>query len=453
MEALDVGGGSGGVDVSAFEELSRTVLLCRDYVIDTVSDEEICRSLQAPHVLCVSDPQNLSSHSGQTALVTLVSLLSRMGMQVHLEIPETSIRLPQPPLRGLLLRQALVESSGTLISGATVQVGRGFDPDLIFVLGDTDFEVGNVFSWRLYGGDWLGALTSRGKVQAWTAEWPVGSMVSAALAANEAFKFVMRRLPLRQRTDEAYFELSHSCLWDFGSVHVPKEGVDVGTVDIISAGAISQAALYSLLRLPRLRMCGRVFDDDITGLSNLNRNMLTEGKDVGLAKVQLIAQRCGTSLRIEPILARFGGEYPGSKSLSARVLVGVDDIPSRWEAQRQAPSWLAVSGTSHFGISSSAHSLADPCSGCLHPIDDEAGSRPIPTVSYVSFWAGLTMAVRLVREATFNAYPRIRQQLWLIPLRMEEAHAAVWSPVAARRDCPVRCAASQSLREGRQVAA
>ncbi len=439
--------------MSALEGLSRTVLLCRDYVLDAVSDEEICQCLQAPHVLCVSDVRNLSSHSGQAALVTLVSLLNRMGLQVALEIPEIGMLSPQPPLSGPFLRQALVESSGTLITGAAVQVGGGFGPELVFVLGDTDFEFGDVLSWRLYGGDWHGALTRGGKASAWTAEWPVGGMVSAALAANEAFKFVMRCFPLRQRADEAYFELSDSCGWDFGSVPVPKDGVDVGTVDMISAGAISQAALYSLLRLPRLRMCGRVFDDDITGISNLNRNMLTEAKDVGLAKVQTVAKRCGTNLRVEPVPARFGAEYSGSKALSARVLVGVDDIPSRWEVQRRAPGWLAVSGTSHFGILSSAHSPADPCAGCLHPIDDEAGSRPIPTVSYVSFWAGLAMAVRLVREAVCSAYPRSRQQLWLIPLRMEEPHAAIWSPVAGRRDCPVQCSASRSLREGRQVAA
>ncbi len=202
---------------------------------------------------------------------------------------------------------------------------------------------------------------------------------------------------------------------------------------MISGGAISQAALYSLLRLPKLRMGGRVFDDDVTGPSNLNRNMLTVAKDVGLAKVQVIARHCGPDLRVEPVAARFEGEFAESGVLSPRVLVGVDDIPSRWVVQRRAPGWLAVSGTSHFGISSSVHTLAESCSGCLHPIDDEAGMRPIPTVSYVSFWAGLAMAVRLVREAIGHPYPRNWQQLWLIPLRMEEPHAAIWSPVAARR--------------------
>src|SRR5258708_6053425 len=398
----------------ALEELSRTILLCRDYVIDAASDVEICRCLQARQVLCVSDLRNLSTHSGQTALVTLVSLINRMGLQVHLEIPEIAMLLPQPPLYGSFLRQALLKSSETLIAGATVQLGKSFGPEVIFVLGDTAFEVGDVLSWRLYGGDWHGGLTHGGKAPAWTAQWPVGGMVSAALAANEAFKFVVRRLPLRQGSDEVYFEPSRSCEWDFGPVAAPVDGIDIGKVDMISAGAISQASLYSLLRLPRLRMSGRVFDDDVTGPSNLNRNMLTVAKDVGLAKVQVIARHCGPDLRVEPVAARFKCELAESERLSARVLVGVDDIPSRWDVRRRAPGWLAVSGTSHFGILSSVHCLVDPCSGCLHPIDEEAGSRPIPTISYVSFWAGLAMTVRLVREAIGHPYPRGRHQLWLV---------------------------------------
>jgi hypothetical protein len=67
--------------MSAIEQLDRTILLCRDYVSDEVSDASICQSLQSVHVLCVADAANLSSHSGQSCLTTVVSLLSRMGMQ------------------------------------------------------------------------------------------------------------------------------------------------------------------------------------------------------------------------------------------------------------------------------------------------------------------------------------------------------------------------------------
>jgi len=82
----------------------------------------------------------------------------------------------------------------------------------------------------------------------------------------------------------------------------------------------------------------------------------------------------------------------------------------------------------------------------LHYLDDLGPADLIPTVSFVSFWAGLAMAVRLVREALGFPYPPNQQQLWLTPLRMDERYAAIWSPVAARDDCPVRCLASRNFR-------
>jgi hypothetical protein len=165
---------------------------------------------------------------------------------------------------------------------------------------------------------------------------------------------------------------------------------------------------------------------------------------VGAKKVSVVAQRCGMKLRLEPVPNRFTDKSAIVRRLAPRVLVGVDDIPSRWEAQRSAPGWLAVSGTSHFSVSSSAHSPNEACCGCLHPVDDPAGANPIPTVSFVSFWAGLVMAVRLVREALASPYSRNRQHLWLTPLRMDQPHAGMWSPVALRLDCPVPCPVSQA---------
>src|SRR2546429_574031 len=102
--------------MSAVNELNRTILLCRDYASDQLSDAEIFQHLQSLRVLCVSDERNLFSVSGQTALVTLVTLLSRMGMQILLKIPEVPILSPQPPLLGSsLLRDALLNSSETLV--------------------------------------------------------------------------------------------------------------------------------------------------------------------------------------------------------------------------------------------------------------------------------------------------------------------------------------------------
>jgi len=431
--------------VTALEELNRTILLCRDYVVDALSDEEICQCFQSRKVLCVSDLRNLSSHSGQTALVTLVSLLSRMGMQVGLRIPEVVLLSPQPPLLGQSVRESLIASGETLLSDATVRCDSDFNPEMIFVLGDTEIGSSHAVSWRLCGSDWHGALSMEvtAESQPWTAEWPVGSMVSAALAANEAFKFVMRCLPLRDQAAQVFFEPSRSCDWNFGPVRLPEGEVNLGQVDLISAGAISQATLYAVMRFPKVQMQGRIFDDDLTGESNLNRNMLSVVADVGTSKVQVVARCCGTNLRIDPVPIRLVGNAIEAQELARRVLVGVDDIPSRWEVQRHATGWVAVSGTSHFSVSSSAHRPNEPCCGCLHPVDDPAGANPIPTISFVSFWAGLAMAVRLLREALACPYSLDRQHLWLTPLRMDQPRAAMWLPVAPRRDCPVHCLASR----------
>jgi hypothetical protein len=161
--------------------------------------------------------------------------------------------------------------------------------------------------------------------------------------------------------------------------------------------------------------------------------------------VTVVARNCGPNLRIQGFPNRFVSDVSQLERLASRTLVGVDDIPSRWQVQRRAPHWLAVSGTSHFSVSSSGHRPDDPCCGCLHPTDEPTGANVIPTVSFVSFWAGLVMAVRLIREALGIPDTPNRQHLWLTPLRMDQAHAAMWLPVAPRRDCPVKCSAARAI--------
>jgi hypothetical protein len=370
-----------------------------------------------------------------------------MGMQVTLAIPEVSMIRRQPPFWGTLLRASLLASSNNLICGATVQLDTSeHQPDLIFALGDSAIKERSCPTWRLSGSEWHGSIT-QGVAPApqWFAEWTIGAMTSAALAAGEAFKYVMRRLPLRSEDDLVFFEPSRDSNWDFGSIPIPAGELDLGEVDIVSAGAISQAALYVLLRLPRFRIAGRIFDDDVTSPTNFNRNMLTVVSDAESEKVRLVVDRCSPEFELTPKCQRFRVDEPDARQMAPYVLVGVDDIPSRWQVQRCTSGILIISGTSHFSISSSCHGQGDPCCGCQHPVDDPAGPTAIPTASFISFWAGLAMAVRFIRHALGLRYLLNRQHLWLTPLRMEQPHAALWSPVAPREDCPVQCSAARLL--------
>jgi len=376
-------------------------------------------------------------------------LLSRMGMQVHLALEDAPLVFPQPPLSGHSVCEALTGASGRFLPSATIRQNERSHPDVIFAVGDSTVENTEVPCWRLGSDDWNGILTLGADADArcFSGDWPIGAMASAALAAGEAFKFVMRRLPLENPNAEVFLKPCPSSVFRFSGLPVPKGCLDFGEVDIISGGAISQAALYALIRLPCVRLVGRIFDNDQTGPSNLNRNMLSATDDVGSQKVVVATRRCAPTLRLEGVPQRFPGRSSEFGKLASRVIVGVDDIPSRWEVQRRASRWLAVGGTSHFSISSSSHRAGEPCCGCLHPNDDPdvPGATPIPTVSFVSFWAGLVTAVRLIQEGLGVRCPPNRQQLWLTPLRMDLPFAAMWMPVARNKNCPIKCSSARSL--------
>jgi hypothetical protein len=91
---------------------------------------------------------------------------------------------------------------------------------VIFVVGDVAGKTHDAPCWHLTGSDWFGFLAMRGiaKLGARSAPLPVGAMVSAALAASEAFKFVMRRPPLRNPSDAVFFAPSISSSWNFDPI-------------------------------------------------------------------------------------------------------------------------------------------------------------------------------------------------------------------------------------------
>jgi hypothetical protein len=160
-------------------------------------------------------------------------------------------------------------------------------------------------------------------------------------------------LPLRNSSDAVFFEPSFSSSWNVDQISVPLgECIDLGFVDFVSAGAISQAALFALSRFPSIEMSGRIFDDDIddiTEASNLNRNMLTVASDLGEPKVQIASKHRSAGVHLQPVVGRFPGHTSDTR-LAGRVAVGVDDIPSRWKVQEKAPNWMAVGGTSHYNV-------------------------------------------------------------------------------------------------------
>lgn len=119
--------------------------------------------------------------------------------------------------------------------------------------------------------------------------------------------------------------------------------------------------------------------------------------------------------------------------LAATVIVGVDDIPSRWLVQEAMPQLLIVGATTHWGAMASFHCKGLGCTRCLH--DRDAMAEPIiATTACVSFWAGLLTAAYLVRLASGERIPSLPQQTFMMPYRPENTFP---SGVMVRSDCPI----------------
>lgn len=432
------------------DALDRTLRLMRDEPVGEVADEVLLNALNTTLAVLVIDGATLRSHSGQVAFATTAQLAARSGARVFLVAPETELDGALPPLRGGRLVAGLLELGGDLLPGCAIESGAPRHADIAILFGGAVWDGTADVTFRATATSWGARLTSSGPLPAWdAADWPFGGLAVAALAAPEIFKASMRKLAAVAQNPALHAELFATAEGGSYGYCDPrlerKPGaapLELGSFDMISAGAIGQSALYCLAQLPNIRGDARLIEPEASDKTNLNRYMLLRRSRLGMPKaLDLASQELG-GLTACAILERFtvDSAHP-FLPLRDRVLVGVDRIPTRWAAQSTWPKWLGIGATSHYCALVSHHANDLPCAGCLHPRDDD-GAAVIPTAAFVSFWSGLLLAARLVRDAGGDPLRPDAQQEYVTALRPE---LGVWrSPVAPHPNCPVGCHARAS---------
>ncbi len=428
------------------QALDRTLLLLRDHIRPEVPDSTLVAALRGLRVAIVADAANLATEAGQHAGVTAALLMARSGAALELAIPDVRCRGVQVPLIGDYLGPALFEALDDLVPGveARATVGSGV-VDLAVVLGDSRWTGRARRVLYLSGDAWAGAISAEGPGCRWCdLGAPIGALSAAGLAATEAFKVAvapLRPLALDQAGWDLHFAPSRVAAVRLAPEGTPAPSGELGTFDCVSGGAIIQAALYALLRVPGVRGDARVIEPEQGDLTNLNRYALLRYSRLRRPKAEDIAAWAAPHIAVTPVLARYDDALAASLGpLAPSVLVGVDDIPSRWRVQGARPTWLGIGATSHYSAMTSVHVSGWGCAQCLHP-HDEPGDGPIPTVSFVSHWAGLWLASYFLRARSGVVFPHQQQSVFMSPLRAD-APAAVWfAPVPARPGCPHECAA------------
>jgi len=231
------------------------------------------------------------------------------------------------------------------------------------------------------------------------------------------------------------FAVSADAEFELAPTSTPK-ATDLRRFDCVSGGAIIQAVLYTFARLPGAHGNARVIEPQTSDLSNLNRYMLLRRSRRDSAKAVDLAAGALGGLNIDPTVSRYEpATVAGLHPLAAAVLIGVDHIPTRWEVQRAWPEWLGVGSTTHYSLIVSFHCHDLGCAGCLHPVDEQIGGN-IPTVAFVSFWAGLLLSVCYLRHLAEDDTPVHEQHVSFTPIRPSSAR---YGPVTRLPTCPAQC--------------
>jgi molybdopterin/thiamine biosynthesis adenylyltransferase len=179
-----------------------------------------------------------------------------------------------------------------------------------------------------------------------------------------------------------------------------------------------------------------VIEQQAADISNVNRYSLLRASDEDTDKVTLLERASGERLEVHGVRALFTRDTRTSLApLASRVHVGVDDIEARWWVQESEPAWLAIGATSNHLAQLSTHTPDSPCAACVHPVALPPGT--VPTISFVSFWAGLLQACALVSGLSDPV------SIMVYPFALGGTGWAVSVHPKPNPDCTIGCRASR----------
>lgn len=418
--------------VSTAEALSRTLLLTRDFVRSAhVRDDEIVKALHATSICVLADADAAAGAFGARFISTVSRLAAMLGMQVRLVLPTwTELAMP-----------AAQFAADTVPGARLVVVGAPAEGDLVLLVGSSQAPRSkHALAWRVGGTDWSGKLSPVDMpLVDGQCSLPVGPAIAAVLACMEAYKAALRRLEPSE-----YVKGTQAVEIELGSGRTWPPQLRLGRIDVVSGGAITHAFLHVLLAVEGLDADVRVFEPQIFEGSNLNRYVLALRSMIGWHKTAILERASTAAIRISGDRRRVDGELIDGEKLSRIIAVGVDHIPTRWLMERANADWVGVGSTSHFYTRVSDHVRGEPCPGCLHPENDPSDA-PIPTVSFVSYWAGLVMAAKLLQWASGRRHAEHGEVIESSGVRFENDLAVNRYPLRSSARCPSRCAAARAL--------
>lgn len=267
------------MNLTALNGLDRTAtLISSDILSGEISEPEVVNGLTRFRAEIHATAHALRSPAAQTATVTLALHLAMCGISVNLAFPDVATAGAQPPLQDTDFKSELRDHLRSTWPWITVDADA--PPDVRFLIGQTPPVAGDdiVVSGDV---DRVTIGTAHDTVGGpWAGSWPIAPVASGIAAAAIAVRTAIRTLAAHHGVDPPVV-LSGP---DATSIHIdtaPAPNSDLGTVPVVSAGAITHAALFVALRVDGLTGRLELYDDDVFDVPNLNRYSLMTNRDIG----------------------------------------------------------------------------------------------------------------------------------------------------------------------------
>ena len=381
------------------EALDRTALLLRLDAFPGLGadrDAELVDVLRTVGVRVVADRANLACPNGQTALVTLVCQCAMVGLRIDLDVPDARQLVPQPPLdANLPLGSALVAWTDALFPGCLSRVAA---PPLTFAIGDTPTIRAAEPVVHVTGAEDVAALAGdRSGATRWHG---VAHGVRSALARRQRPRRCAprsnARCPARPAAAARHY-------LEAAAVHSATPAAARPQRPPGRARQPRQAPARSRTR-PYTRCCGSQTSPPTSGPS-----ISTSSRAATPTATRSHALPTSDSPRLTSSPVR-DGTPSGSAAYLAASTRTRSPLSATWRRRYSSasmtsrpggsssgsPAWVGVGATSHAFVVVSDHLPGHPCAGCVHPLDDDNQLEEIPTIGFVSLWAGLLLAGTLL---------------------------------------------------------
>jgi molybdopterin/thiamine biosynthesis adenylyltransferase len=428
------------------EALSRTTRLINQHYFDGHADEgAIAAGLRATTVRLLGDTDNLSSRSGQAAFVTAFQLIARMGIGIEFQAPEAALVAEVAPLRLSTLRAALLDLGSDLVPDTVVREQPG-EAQVTFAFGDTPcVDRSPIF----LTASALGCVLTREETERarLRCDFPLGGLAAAAAAAAIALTEALPQIEQAagmERAGRRHPSPGPPVQIDLAELFPTLRACTtaLGRVDAVSAGAVTNALVAVLSWLPEVSAALRAIDDDGVEIHNLNRCLQFQAGDIQKPKVDALCVSSSELLAINGIKARLTPEsLAGIAPLAERIVAGVDNSKARWFVQEQWAPHLYIGATSNQEAVLTTHHPGEPCAGCAHP-DPLPEGEMVPTISFISFWAGLLQACGLLAEAE---RPQPAQRVTVYPFALGQANWGRVAELPRGSRCAIHCPVSAEI--------